>query len=167
MKNESFKDQCSDMTKTFRIQIPCKLAERVEAYASANNTTHNSVVIEALDSFLRNQTNVLQQVPASFMAHTHHFYMKGIMNFLNQSQNLVTQRDCRKSPNSAFSRNSLAIISDTYRFIKCFFRFFDSLCRYHNIFEPPINTVFQDQSAIQAIFDKLEISKILEQVKSV
>jgi len=45
------------MTKAFSIQIPCKLAERVEAYASANNTTHNSVVIEALDSFLRNQTN--------------------------------------------------------------------------------------------------------------
>ncbi|HUV77704.1 MAG TPA: hypothetical protein VMW06_06570 [Desulfobacterales bacterium] len=57
MKNESFKDQCSDMTKAFRIEIPCKLAERVEAYTSANNTTHNSVVIEALDSFLRNQTN--------------------------------------------------------------------------------------------------------------
>ncbi len=57
MKNESFKDQCSDMTKAFSIEIPCKLAERVETYASANNTTHNSVVIEALDSFLRNQTN--------------------------------------------------------------------------------------------------------------
>ncbi|MBW2239482.1 MAG: hypothetical protein JRF39_10685 [Deltaproteobacteria bacterium] len=57
MKNESFKDQCSDITKAFSIEIPCKLAERVETYASANNTTHNSVVIEALDSFLRNQTN--------------------------------------------------------------------------------------------------------------
>jgi len=57
MKNEGFKDQCSDITKAFSIEIPCKLAERVETYASANNTTHNSVVIEALDSFLRNQTN--------------------------------------------------------------------------------------------------------------
>ena len=39
------------------MHIPCKLAERVEAYASANNTIINSVVIEALDSFLREQKN--------------------------------------------------------------------------------------------------------------
>ena len=57
MDSENFKDQCSDLTKEFNIQIPCKLAERVEIYTSANNTIMNSVVIEALDSFLREQKN--------------------------------------------------------------------------------------------------------------
>jgi hypothetical protein len=57
MDSEKFKDQCSDITKEFNIQIPCKLAERVEAYTSANNTIIKSVVIEALDAFLREQKN--------------------------------------------------------------------------------------------------------------
>lgn len=57
MDNQNFKDQCSDLTKEFNIQIPCKLAERVEAYASKNKTKITSVVIEALDSFLRKQKN--------------------------------------------------------------------------------------------------------------
>ena len=57
MASENFKDQCSDLTKEFNIQIPCKLAERVEGFASANNYTITGVVIEALDAFLRNQNN--------------------------------------------------------------------------------------------------------------
>ena len=57
MDNENFKDQCSDMTKEFNIQIPCRLAERVEAYASENNTTITGVVIEAPDTFLRERKN--------------------------------------------------------------------------------------------------------------
>ena len=57
MDSENFKVQCSDITKEFNKQIPCKLAERVEAYTSANNTIINSVVIEALDSFLREPKN--------------------------------------------------------------------------------------------------------------
>ncbi len=57
MDSENFKDQCSDITKEFKLQIPCKLAERVEAYASSNNTIINSIVIEALDSFLIEQKN--------------------------------------------------------------------------------------------------------------
>ncbi len=55
MDSENFEDQCSDITKEFNIQIPCMLAERVEAYASKNDTTISGVVIEALDSFLREQ----------------------------------------------------------------------------------------------------------------
>jgi hypothetical protein len=39
MDRENFKDQCSDITKEFNIQIPCRLAERVEAYAKTDNTT--------------------------------------------------------------------------------------------------------------------------------
>jgi len=55
MDSENLKTQCDDITKEFNIQIPCMLAERVESYASRNNTTIASVIIEALDSFLRNQ----------------------------------------------------------------------------------------------------------------
>jgi hypothetical protein len=55
MDSENFKDQCSDIIKEFTIQIPCRLAERVEAYASKNNATIGGVVIEALDAFLREQ----------------------------------------------------------------------------------------------------------------
>jgi hypothetical protein len=57
MDNENFNAQCSDITKEFNIQIPCRLAERVEAYASANKTNITGVVIEALDTFLRQQKN--------------------------------------------------------------------------------------------------------------
>ena len=57
MDSENFKDQCSDITKEFKLHIPCILAERVEAYAFNNNTSMNSIVIEALDSFLREQKN--------------------------------------------------------------------------------------------------------------
>ncbi len=55
MHSENFKDQCKDITKEFNIHIPCMLAERVESYASRNNTTIASVIIEALDAFLRKQ----------------------------------------------------------------------------------------------------------------
>ena len=57
MVNENFKDQCADLTKEFNIQIPCKLAERIEAYATKNKSQMTSVVIEALDTFLRKQKN--------------------------------------------------------------------------------------------------------------
>jgi len=57
MDNKNFKDQCTDLTKEFNLQIPCRLAERVEAYASANKATITGVVIEALDTFLREQQN--------------------------------------------------------------------------------------------------------------
>jgi len=58
MTSENFKDQCSarhDMTKEFKIQIPCRLAERVEAYAKENDADIAGIVIEALDTFLREQ----------------------------------------------------------------------------------------------------------------
>ena len=57
MDNKDIKDQCADLTKDFNLQIPCRLAERIEAYASANRATITGVVIEALDSFLREQQN--------------------------------------------------------------------------------------------------------------
>jgi predicted HicB family RNase H-like nuclease len=48
-------DQCSDPTQDITIRIPCRLAERVAAFAADNNTSVASVVIEALDFFLREQ----------------------------------------------------------------------------------------------------------------
>jgi transposase len=55
MVKKNFKEQCSDLTKEFNIQIPCRLAERVEAYAKENDADIAGVVIEALDTFLREQ----------------------------------------------------------------------------------------------------------------
>ena len=49
---------CSDSTQNVTIRIPCVLAERVAAYAKDNNSTFSSVVIEALDFFLRGQKPV-------------------------------------------------------------------------------------------------------------
>jgi hypothetical protein len=46
---------CSDPTQEVTIRIPCVLAERVAAYAKDNASTFSSVVIEALDFFLRGQ----------------------------------------------------------------------------------------------------------------
>jgi len=53
MDNENFKDQNSVATKELNIQIPCRLAERVESYVSKNHTEITIIVIEALDTFLR------------------------------------------------------------------------------------------------------------------
>ena len=57
MEGKKFEDRGSEMKKEFHIQIPCRLAERIEAYASLNNATITGVVIEALDTFLRRRQN--------------------------------------------------------------------------------------------------------------
>ena len=46
--------ECED----FRINLPCNLATRVKIYATENDTTITNVVIEALDTFLREQRMV-------------------------------------------------------------------------------------------------------------
>ena len=58
MDNEDFNLQCNDINREYHLLIPCRLAERVEAFASNNNTSLTGVVIEALDKFLREQKNV-------------------------------------------------------------------------------------------------------------
>ncbi len=55
MRDKDFLEQCDDLTKEFNIKIPCRLAKRVEAYAMENNADIAGVVIEALDTFLREQ----------------------------------------------------------------------------------------------------------------
>jgi hypothetical protein len=44
-------NECEDL----HISLPCNLADRVKLYAAENNTTVTNVVIEALDTFLREQ----------------------------------------------------------------------------------------------------------------
>jgi hypothetical protein len=46
--------ECEDL----RITLPCGLADRVKTYATENGTTVTNVVIEALDTFLREQRMV-------------------------------------------------------------------------------------------------------------
>ncbi len=55
MDSERFKIECTNPTQELAIQIPCRLAERINAYASQNDSTIINVVIETLDIFLRNQ----------------------------------------------------------------------------------------------------------------
>ena len=55
MDSKRFKLECADSTQELTIQIPCRLAERINAYVSKNDSTITHVVIEALDIFLREQ----------------------------------------------------------------------------------------------------------------
>ncbi len=57
MDSERFRIECADPTQELTIQIPCRLAERINTYASKSDTTITNVVIEALDIFLREQKN--------------------------------------------------------------------------------------------------------------
>ncbi len=53
--SKPLEDLCGDPAEEITIRIPCPLAERVAAFAADNRTTVSSVVIEALDYFLREQ----------------------------------------------------------------------------------------------------------------
>jgi hypothetical protein len=53
MNKTSEQGQCSDPTQELRIEIPCRLAERIEAYAKQTGTHMAQVMIEAVDEFLR------------------------------------------------------------------------------------------------------------------
>jgi hypothetical protein len=52
---EEFKDQCKDPTETLSVELPCQMLERIERYAKEHETSITGVLIEALDSLLRNQ----------------------------------------------------------------------------------------------------------------
>lgn len=57
MPKNSVNDQCCDPTQELTIKIPCRLAERIEAYANETGANLTGVVIEALDVFLRDRKN--------------------------------------------------------------------------------------------------------------
>jgi hypothetical protein len=53
MKNQSQQVSCPDDTQQITIHLPCRLVQRAEKYAKENGNTVTGVVIEALDTFLR------------------------------------------------------------------------------------------------------------------
>jgi len=55
MDTNNFKEQCEDPSQELKINIPCRLAVRIESHAKKNRTSITAVVIEALDIFLRSQ----------------------------------------------------------------------------------------------------------------
>jgi predicted HicB family RNase H-like nuclease len=57
VNHDPISDQCSDSTQEFNLRIPCRLAERIEAYAKEAGSSIEGVVIEALDEFLRGNKN--------------------------------------------------------------------------------------------------------------
>jgi hypothetical protein len=52
---EEIKNECVEPTDSLTIELPCQIIERIERYAKDNETDLTGVLIEALDSFLRNQ----------------------------------------------------------------------------------------------------------------
>jgi hypothetical protein len=52
MKETSVSEQCTDDTQQFVINLPCRLAKRIEKYALETGNTFTGVVIEALDALI-------------------------------------------------------------------------------------------------------------------
>ncbi len=50
------KDACPDPSEEITIRIPCALAQRVVDHANDNETTVSSVIVEAIDFFLRQRS---------------------------------------------------------------------------------------------------------------
>jgi hypothetical protein len=50
------KDICHDPSEEITIQIPCALAQRVADFAKDTETTVSSVIVEAVDYFLRHSS---------------------------------------------------------------------------------------------------------------
>jgi predicted transcriptional regulator len=50
------KDTCPDPSEEFTIRIPCALAQRVVDFANDNESTVSSVIVEAIDFFLRHRS---------------------------------------------------------------------------------------------------------------
>jgi hypothetical protein len=57
MTEKAVADQCPNDTQQFIINIPCRLAERVEKYAKDKGDTIAGVTIDALDAFLTDLKN--------------------------------------------------------------------------------------------------------------
>lgn len=56
MSENDILNECSDPSKqSITIELPCEMAARVHKLAEESNTTMSSILIEALDTFLRHQ----------------------------------------------------------------------------------------------------------------
>ena len=53
MDNNTVLNECTDPTKSFTIEIPCAMADRILKLAREKDTSLSGILIEALDSFLR------------------------------------------------------------------------------------------------------------------
>jgi hypothetical protein len=56
MTNDNASITCADDTEQIIINIPCRLAERVQKYANEHGNSITGVVIEALDALLSGRT---------------------------------------------------------------------------------------------------------------
>ena len=55
MDKDTILNECKDPTQSITIELPCAMAERVQKLAEEKDTTLSNILIEALDSFLREQ----------------------------------------------------------------------------------------------------------------
>lgn len=56
MTREDLTAECANPDKeSITIELPCKMAARVQKLADENNTNPSNIIIEALDYFLRRQ----------------------------------------------------------------------------------------------------------------
>lgn len=55
MKETDNINECTDPMETVTIELPCALVERINNLARDNETTLSNILIEALDTFLRNR----------------------------------------------------------------------------------------------------------------
>ncbi len=53
MDDTKIRNECKDPTQSMTIELPCAIVDRVNKLAEENDTTISSILIEALDSFLR------------------------------------------------------------------------------------------------------------------
>jgi len=52
---EEIKNECLEPTDSLTVELPCQIIERIEKYVKKNESSVNGVLLEALDTFLRNQ----------------------------------------------------------------------------------------------------------------
>jgi len=53
--SDELSDQCLDPKESITVELPCQLIDRLKRYAHENQTSVSGLMIEALDSFLRQQ----------------------------------------------------------------------------------------------------------------
>lgn len=53
MNESSLLNECSDPTQSVTIELPCALIERIQKLADEKRASLSGIVIEALDTFLR------------------------------------------------------------------------------------------------------------------
>lgn len=54
-QNDILNECANPDRQSITIELPCEMAQRVQKLADENKTTLSSILIEALDSFLRQQ----------------------------------------------------------------------------------------------------------------